>query len=78
MAEGSPDELKGELRGDAIQVELGDPGPDGRAHAALDPGAGVWEVTIEGRSLRARTGDGSAAVRPCSRPLRPAGSGSPR
>ena len=23
---------------------------------------GVWEVTIEGRSLRARTDDGSAAV----------------
>jgi ABC-2 type transport system ATP-binding protein len=36
VAEGSPDELKGELRGDAIQVELGDPQPDGQAHAALD------------------------------------------
>jgi ABC-2 type transport system ATP-binding protein len=62
VAEGSPDELKGELRGDAIQVELGDPGPDGRAHATLDRVPGAWEVTIEGRSLRARTGDGSAAV----------------
>ena len=62
VAEGSPDELKGELRGDAIHVELGDPEPDGRAHAALDRVPGVWEVTIEGRSLRARTQDGSAAV----------------
>jgi ABC-2 type transport system ATP-binding protein len=62
VAEGSPNELKGELRGDAIQVELGDPEPDGRAHAALDRVPGVWEVTIEGRSLRARTDDGSAAV----------------
>jgi ABC-2 type transport system ATP-binding protein len=62
VAEGSPNELKGELRGDAIQVELGDPEPDGRAHAALDRVPGVWEVTIEGRSLRARTQDGSAAV----------------
>ena len=62
VAQGSPDELKGELRGDAIQVELGDPEPDGRASAALDRVAGVWEVTIEGRSLRARTDDGSAAV----------------
>ncbi|MFL6184028.1 MAG: ATP-binding cassette domain-containing protein [Actinomycetes bacterium] len=57
VAEGSPNELKGELRGDAIHVE-----PDGRAHAALDRVPGVWEVTIEGRSLRARTQDGSAAV----------------
>jgi ABC-2 type transport system ATP-binding protein len=62
VAEGSPNELKGELRGDAIHVELGDPEPDGRAHAALGRVPGVWEVTIEGRSLRARTQDGSAAV----------------
>jgi ABC-2 type transport system ATP-binding protein len=62
VAEGSPDELKGELRGDAIQVELGDPQADGQASAALDRVPGVWEVTVEGRSLRARTDDGSAAV----------------
>jgi ABC-2 type transport system ATP-binding protein len=62
VAEGSPDELKGQLRGDAIQVELGDPQPDGLAPAALDRVPGVWEVTVEGRSLRARTDDGSAAV----------------
>jgi ABC-2 type transport system ATP-binding protein len=62
VAEGSPGELKGELRGDAIHVELGDPEADGRASAALDRVAGVWEVAVEGRSLRARTGDGSAAV----------------
>jgi ABC-2 type transport system ATP-binding protein len=62
VAEGSPNELKGELRGDAIHVELGDPEADGRAAAALDRVPGVWEVAVEGRSLRARTGDGSAAV----------------
>jgi ABC-2 type transport system ATP-binding protein len=62
VAEGSPNELKGQLRGDAIQVELGDPQADGRAHAALDRVPGIWEVAIEGRSLRARTDDGSAAV----------------
>jgi ABC-2 type transport system ATP-binding protein len=78
VAEGSPDELKGELRGDAIQVELGDPGPMAGPTPPWTRVPGVWEVAIEGRSLRARTGDGSAAVRPCSRPLRPAGSGSPR
>ncbi|HEV3462633.1 MAG TPA: DUF4162 domain-containing protein, partial [Actinomycetota bacterium] len=62
VAEGSPSELKGELRGDAIQVELNDPEPDGQAHAALDRVPGIWEVTVEGRSLRARTENGSAAV----------------
>ena len=62
VAEGTPNELKGQLRGDAIQVELRDPEPDGRAHAALDRVPGIWEVTIEGRSLRARTGNGSAVV----------------
>jgi ABC-2 type transport system ATP-binding protein len=62
VAEGSPDELKGELRGDAIHVELGDPEADGRATGALDRVPGIWEVAVEGRSLRARTGDGSAAV----------------
>ncbi|HJU03351.1 MAG TPA: ATP-binding cassette domain-containing protein [Actinomycetes bacterium] len=62
VAEGSPNELKGELRGDAIHVELGDPEADGHAAGALDRVPGIWEVAVEGRSLRARTGDGSAAV----------------
>ena len=62
VAEGSPNELKGELRGDAIHVELADPEADGRAAGALDRVPGIWEVAVEGRSLRARTGDGSAAV----------------
>ena len=30
VAEGTPNELKGELRGDAIQVELDDPSPTAR------------------------------------------------
>jgi ABC-2 type transport system ATP-binding protein len=62
VAEGSPDELKGELRGDAIHVELGDPQADGQAHAALDRVPGVREIAVEGRSLRARTDNGSATV----------------
>jgi len=62
VAEGTPNELKGELRGDAIQVELNDPQADGQAHTALHRVPGIWEVTVEGRSLRARTDDGSAAV----------------
>jgi ABC-2 type transport system ATP-binding protein len=78
VAEGSPDELKGELRGDAIHVELGDPEADGRATAALDRVPGVWEV----RWTAAPCGPGPATARrpsrPSSRPWRPAGSGSPR
>ena len=40
--EGTPDELKVELRGDAIQVELNDHQADGQAHTALHrvPGSG--------------------------------------
>ena len=37
VARGTPNELKSELHGDAIQVELADPG-DSRASAALRPG----------------------------------------
>jgi ABC-2 type transport system ATP-binding protein len=62
VASGSPNELKGELQGEAIHVELGTPEADGRAAGALDRVPGIWEVAAEGRSLRARTGDGSAAV----------------
>ena len=52
VGEGTPDELKRELRGDAIQVDLaGD--YNGAASAALDQLAGVGEVTIDGRALRA-------------------------
>ena len=65
VAEGTPDELKGELRGDAVHVELRDnPGPvDGHLLAtALGEFAAVREVTIDGRRLSARADDGPAAV----------------
>jgi ABC-2 type transport system ATP-binding protein len=62
VAEGTPDELKGELRGDAVQVELAAPEANGRVHDALARLAGVREVALEGQSLRARVDDGPAAV----------------
>jgi ABC-2 type transport system ATP-binding protein len=62
VAAGTPDELKSELRGDAIHVELGDPGPDGPVRAALDRLEGVHEVVLEGRTLRARVDRGATAV----------------
>jgi ABC-2 type transport system ATP-binding protein len=64
VAEGTPDELKGELRGDAVLVELGEPERDGRVHRALQRVAGVHEVLLDdqGRSVRARVEEGPSAV----------------
>jgi ABC-2 type transport system ATP-binding protein len=57
VATGSPDELKRELRGDALHLELEN--DLNGARAGLDRVAGLSEVTIDGRSLRARA-DGVA------------------
>ena len=62
VAEGTPDQLKGELRGDAIQVELVQAPGNGLVRHALDRLRGVREVTLEGRSLRARVDSGATAV----------------
>jgi ABC-2 type transport system ATP-binding protein len=61
VAEGSPEELKHELRGDAVHVELA-AASNGDARAALDRVDGVREVVLEGRSLHARADDGARAV----------------
>jgi ABC-2 type transport system ATP-binding protein len=60
VAEGTPDELKGELRGDSIHVELAET-PNGAA-AALEGLPGVMEVQLDGRALRARVEHGARAV----------------
>ena len=61
VAEGTPDELKSELRGDAIHVELADAAANGRVRGRRWPSStGVREVAVEGRSLRARADDGGA------------------
>ena len=60
VARGTPDELKSELEGDTIQVELVE--PDGLAREALARVDGLGEVALDGRTLRARTRDGGAAV----------------
>ncbi|HEY4825774.1 MAG TPA: ATP-binding cassette domain-containing protein [Solirubrobacteraceae bacterium] len=61
VAEGTPEELKRELRGDAIHVDLDREynGSASRALAALDA---VRDVSVEGRALRARADDGGRAV----------------
>jgi ABC-2 type transport system ATP-binding protein len=61
VARGTPNELKSELHGDAIQVELADAG-DSRASAALGRVAGLGEVTLDGRMIRARALNGGAAI----------------
>ena len=61
-AEGPPEELKAELRGDAVHVELTTSPLDGEVQAALRPVADVREVVVEGRALRARADDGARAV----------------
>ena len=60
VAAGSPEQLKGELRGDAVEIELaGDPG-DITDVAGQIPG--LVEPTVEGRVLHARADDGAAAL----------------
>ena len=62
VAEGTPEQLKGELRGDAIHIELAEPELNGRVASALGGMAAVRDVALDGRSLRARTDDGARAV----------------
>jgi ABC-2 type transport system ATP-binding protein len=62
VATGTPDGLKGQLRGDAVHVEL-----PGGAHPDLVRGVlsalpEVREVLIAGRDVSARSDDGAAAV----------------
>jgi ABC-2 type transport system ATP-binding protein len=61
VAAGSPDELKRELRGDAIHVELV-AAANGAVHSALQGVRGINEVALDGRLLRARSDDGGRAV----------------
>ena len=61
VAQGTPDELKRELRGDTVQVELLE-AANGDAGAALFQVFGISEVTLDGRLLRARVDNGAAAI----------------
>jgi ABC-2 type transport system ATP-binding protein len=61
VTEGTPDELKRELRGDAIHVDL-EREYNGEVRGALGGVAGVRDVVVDGRSLRARADDGGRAV----------------
>jgi ABC-2 type transport system ATP-binding protein len=63
VAEGTPERLKADLRGDAVHVELdADGGADGSVREALEHVPGVRDVVLDGRSLHARAEDGARAV----------------
>jgi ABC-2 type transport system ATP-binding protein len=63
VVEGTPEGLKAELRGDAIQVELADAYPEANVRAALGGLDDLLrEVTLDGRSLRARVDRGASAL----------------
>jgi ABC-2 type transport system ATP-binding protein len=61
VAAGTPDELKSELRGDTLVVELG-ASVNGRAIAAVSSVEGVREPKLDGRVLRARADRGARAI----------------
>jgi ABC-2 type transport system ATP-binding protein len=62
VAEGSPEQLKADLRGDAIQLELAAPESNGRVPAALAHIDGVRDVVLAGAEVRARADSGPARV----------------
>jgi ABC-2 type transport system ATP-binding protein len=65
VVEGTPDSLKGELRGDAVHLELREAvGDAGRTllRSALVGLPGVHEVHLDGRRASVRADDGAAAM----------------
>ncbi|HET6988471.1 MAG TPA: ATP-binding cassette domain-containing protein [Kribbella sp.] len=62
VAEGTPEALKAELRGDSVHVELVDPDIDGSVRALLTQLSGIGEIVVEGKVLRARVDHGATAV----------------
>jgi ABC-2 type transport system ATP-binding protein len=61
VAAGTPDELKSELRGDTVQVQLVE-SANGDAAAAVSKLSGLSEVAVDGRVVRARAANGAAAI----------------
>jgi ABC-2 type transport system ATP-binding protein len=64
VAEGRPLDLKGELKGDSVQVVFVE-APDGaKVRATLAPVAGISDLVVEDKTLRARADHGASAVPP--------------
>ena len=62
VAEGTPDELKGALHGDAIHIELRADADEPTVRSAISAVPGVSEISVAQRRVSARASDGAAAV----------------
>jgi ABC-2 type transport system ATP-binding protein len=62
VAEGTPDELKGRLRGDLVSVEVGDRARTAEAEAVLAGIEGVERVMVDGARLYAQVASGARAL----------------
>jgi ABC-2 type transport system ATP-binding protein len=61
VVEGTPEQLKQSLRGEAVEVELAD-GRAAEAEAIVVALEGVLEASIDGRKLRSRVASGARAI----------------
>jgi ABC-2 type transport system ATP-binding protein len=62
VVEGTPEQLKSELRGDAVNVELADASINGGAVRALAGVPGLRDVGADGNALHARADDAARAL----------------
>ena len=62
VVEGTPDQLKGRLRGDGVSLELVDRGRTAEAQAVLASQDGVVDAMVDGSRLYAQVSDGARAV----------------
>jgi ABC-2 type transport system ATP-binding protein len=62
VAQGTPEALKSELRGDAIQVELEQAPSDGQVEHALLGLSGLSEILTDEQVIRARAEHGASAI----------------
>jgi ABC-2 type transport system ATP-binding protein len=60
--EGTPDDLKNELQGDVVQVELETAEAATRATGRLGSVDGLYDMTVDGTTLRAGTSSGARVV----------------
>jgi ABC-2 type transport system ATP-binding protein len=62
VARGTPKDLKSELQGDTVQIELADSEDAGGHAGLLGRVGGLSEIELDGRTLRARAEDAGAAI----------------
>ena len=62
VVEGTPEQLKGELFGDAVHIDLAESANEARVREILSRLEGISEVRVEGLSVHARAQHGATAV----------------